>query len=124
MPGSSSCARTLIPRELSYQLNPPSRFFSNLLRFLFARRGPQAKSSENRVGLRYARAFEKLGPAFIKLGQVLLTRGEDGDEIVCDLSHLKDQLPPFDGDGAASGRGGAGAGRGHFSRIRRGDRRG
>nr|WP_126422162.1 2-polyprenylphenol 6-hydroxylase [Asticcacaulis excentricus] len=82
----------LIPRELSYQLNPLSRFFSNSLRFFFARRGPQ-----DRVGLRYARAFEKLGPAFIKLGQVLSTRGDIfGDEFIRDLSHLKDQLPPFD----------------------------
>lgn len=82
----------LIPRELSHHLNPATRFFANLLRSLFARKGPQA-----RVGLRYARAFESLGPAFIKLGQVLSTRGDIfGPEFIRDLAHLKDQLPPFD----------------------------
>ncbi|ESQ80957.1 2-polyprenylphenol 6-hydroxylase [Asticcacaulis sp. YBE204] len=82
----------LIPRELSHHLNPVARFFAATLRFFFARRGPQP-----RVGLRYARAFESLGPAFIKLGQVLSTRGDIfGDEFIRDLAHLKDQLPPFD----------------------------
>nr|WP_303657323.1 2-polyprenylphenol 6-hydroxylase [Asticcacaulis aquaticus] len=82
----------LIPRELSHHLNPATRFFAATLRFFFAHRGPQP-----RVGLRYARAFESLGPAFIKLGQVLSTRGDIfGDEFIRDLAHLKDQLPPFD----------------------------
>lgn len=82
----------LIPREMSHHLGPVSRAFAGTLRFLFARRGIQ-----DRVGLRYARAFESLGPAFIKLGQVLSTRGDIfGDAFIRDLSHLKDQLPPFD----------------------------
>lgn len=82
----------LIPRELSHHLSPPARFFGGSLRFWFARRGIQ-----DRVGLRYARAFESLGPAFIKLGQVLSTRGDIfGPEFIRDLAHLKDQLPPFE----------------------------
>ncbi|MFT3996810.1 MAG: 2-polyprenylphenol 6-hydroxylase [Asticcacaulis sp.] len=82
----------LIPHELRDQLSPPLRGLSDLLRLLFARKGAKA-----RVGLRYARAFEQLGPAFIKLGQVLSTRGDIfGEDFIRDLSHLKDQLPPFD----------------------------
>jgi len=83
----------LMPRELRDQLSPPLRLLSDFQRLLFARKGAKA-----RVGLRYARAFEKLGPAFIKLGQVLSTRGDIfGEDFIRDLSHLKDQLPPFDG---------------------------
>ena len=80
----------LIPKELSPLLPPIPRFFAGLLRGLFARR------SRLRVGERYALAFERLGPAFIKLGQVLSTRGDIfGERFIADLTHLKDSLPPF-----------------------------
>lgn len=49
-----------------------------------------------RPGLRLARALEKLGPAFIKLGQALSTRSDlIGEEMAEDLSRLRDRLPPF-----------------------------
>jgi ubiquinone biosynthesis protein len=49
-----------------------------------------------RPGLRLARALEKLGPAFIKLGQVASTRSDlIGEEMAEDLSCLRDALPPF-----------------------------
>ncbi len=49
-----------------------------------------------RPGLRLARALEKLGPAFIKLGQALSTRSDlIGEEMAEDLSRLRDNLPPF-----------------------------
>lgn len=81
----------LMPRELRDQFSPPLRLLSDVLRLLVSRKGVK-----DRVGLRYARAFERLGPAFIKLGQVLSTRGDIfGEDFIRDLSHLKDQLPPF-----------------------------
>jgi len=49
-----------------------------------------------RPGQRLAAAFESLGPAFIKLGQILSTRSDlIGDDVAEDLAMLRDQLPPF-----------------------------
>ncbi len=49
-----------------------------------------------REGERLARAFEELGPTFIKLGQILSTRSDlIGEEAAYDLSRLRDNLPPF-----------------------------
>jgi len=43
-----------------------------------------------------ARAFEKLGPAFIKLGQFLSTRPDlVGEDVANSLGYLRDKLPPF-----------------------------
>ncbi len=42
------------------------------------------------------RALEQLGPAYIKLGQMLATRPDIvGDEVARALEHLQDRLPPF-----------------------------
>lgn len=80
----------LVPRELAPLLPPFPRFIAGLLRAVFARR------SRLRPGERYALAFQELGPAFIKLGQILSTRGDIfGQQFIEDLSHLKDRLPPF-----------------------------
>ena len=50
----------------------------------------------DRPGQRLAAAFEAIGPAFIKLGQMLATRADLlGDEIAGDLALLQDKLPPF-----------------------------
>jgi len=52
--------------------------------------------ARGRPGERLATAFEKLGPAYIKLGQFLATRPDVfGVDVTRDLSHLKDQLPAF-----------------------------
>jgi ubiquinone biosynthesis protein len=49
-----------------------------------------------RPGQRFARALEKLGPAWIKLGQFMATRPDViGVQAATDLSRLKDALPPF-----------------------------
>lgn len=49
-----------------------------------------------RPGQRFARALEKLGPAWIKLGQFMATRPDViGVQAANDLSRLKDALPPF-----------------------------
>jgi len=49
-----------------------------------------------RKGQRFALAFERLGPTFIKFGQALSTRSDlIGDEMADDLGGLRDSLPPF-----------------------------
>jgi ubiquinone biosynthesis protein len=51
---------------------------------------------KRRPGVRLALAMQRLGPAFIKLGQSLATRSDlIGEEIAADLSLLQDRLPPF-----------------------------
>ena len=68
-----------------------------MLRVLFA--GPQAR--QGRPGERLAHALEHLGPAAIKLGQVLSTRADIfGRPFAEDLGRLKDQLAPFPTDKA------------------------
>jgi ubiquinone biosynthesis protein len=47
-------------------------------------------------GERLATALERLGPTFIKFGQMLSTRSDlIGDELAEGLSSLRDRLPPF-----------------------------
>jgi ubiquinone biosynthesis protein len=48
------------------------------------------------AGVRLARALEHLGPAAIKLGQMMATRPDVvGTELAQALEHLQDRLPPF-----------------------------
>ncbi|MDE0813385.1 MAG: 2-polyprenylphenol 6-hydroxylase [Alphaproteobacteria bacterium] len=57
--------------------------------------------AEGRPGQRLAKAFETLGPSFIKLGQALSVRSDlVGEDIADDLSTLQDNLPPFPGEQA------------------------
>ena len=64
-----------------FLLAPPARAFRN--------QRPDA-------GARLAKALEKLGPAYIKLGQMLATRPDIvGAEMAAALEHLQDRLPPF-----------------------------
>ena len=82
----------LAPRELAPQLPAPVRWAGSALRLMS---GPQAR--RGRPGQRLAHALETLGPAAIKLGQLLSTRADIfGSEFSDDLARLKDQLPPFD----------------------------
>jgi len=60
--------------------------------------GPAMALRHNRAdaGTRLGRALEKLGPAYIKLGQMLATRPDIvGAEMARSLEHLQDRLPPF-----------------------------
>jgi ubiquinone biosynthesis protein len=51
---------------------------------------------DKRPGERLALALSELGPAFIKLGQVLSTRSDLlGEQVAEDLAKLQDQLPTF-----------------------------
>jgi ubiquinone biosynthesis protein len=62
-----------------------------LIRLIFGRR-----VGDLRPGERLANALSELGPAFIKLGQVLSTRSDLlGEEVAADLAQLQDQLPAF-----------------------------
>lgn len=63
--------------------------------FAFARLFRRRRGSA-RPGERLAAAFQDIGPAFIKLGQMLATRADLlGDEVAADLAMLQDRLPPF-----------------------------
>lgn len=78
-----------IPREFSAKL-PRS---IKLLRVLLGR-GDRKEGVP--PGERLARALESLGPAYIKLGQVLATRPDIvGSELATALECLQDRLPPF-----------------------------
>jgi ubiquinone biosynthesis protein len=50
-------------------------------------------------GVRLAKALESLGPAYVKLGQVLATRPDlIGADVALALEKLQDRLPPFPAD--------------------------
>ena len=81
----------LMPREITPLLPPWLRPLAGLLH-LFS--GKEARTG--RPGERVGRALEQLGPAAIKLGQVLATRADIfGTQFALDLGRLKDRLPPF-----------------------------
>ncbi len=80
----------LIPKEYARAVPWPMRFVGWWSR-LFALRD-RAKNP----GERLARALERLGPAYIKFGQILSTRTDMLDEdFARGLSRLKDKVPPF-----------------------------
>jgi ubiquinone biosynthesis protein len=80
----------LVPREYLDAM-PPSLKFARFVLGI----GP-TKDKDLPPGQRLARALESLGPAHIKLGQVLATRPDlVGDDIAHALEQLQDRLPPF-----------------------------
>ncbi len=84
-------ADAVLPQAAEPLLPPGGRVAARLLRLLA---GPQAK--RGRPGERLALALEQLGPAAIKLGQVLSTRADIfGAAFAEDLGRLKDALAPF-----------------------------
>lgn len=55
-----------------------------------------SRKQTGRPGERLARAFQDLGPSFIKVGQMLSTRSDLlGEQMAADLARLQDKLPPF-----------------------------
>ncbi len=81
----------LLPREAAHLAPAPARVSAAILRILAG-----GAAARGRPGERLGRAFEALGPAAIKLGQLLSTRADIfGTEFADDLGRLKDRLPPF-----------------------------
>lgn len=79
----------ILPGMYQSRLPFPAKLAGKILRLF----GGGAKG---RPGKRLATALEKLGPAYIKLGQFLATRPDVfGSEVTADLDRLKDKLPPF-----------------------------
>ena len=79
----------LLPREFAHLAPTPLRVFASVTRL-------GAKTKDKRPGERLAAAFEKLGPAYVKLGQFMATRPDIiGFEMADDLSRLQDKMPPF-----------------------------
>src|SRR5262245_728544 len=68
-----------------------------VLRFARLLSRPRAAAGTGtRPGQRLVAALTELGPAFIKLGQMLSTRADLlGDDVAADLSLLQDRLEPF-----------------------------
>ena len=80
----------LFPKE--YEALLPS--WARLVRRLLG--SGRARNESTPPGVRLAHALESLGPAYIKLGQVLATRADIvGDEVATALAQLQDRLPPF-----------------------------
>ncbi len=68
----------------------PARWFGRLGRLIA---DPQRAANP---GVRFARALEQLGPAYVKLGQFLATRGDILDPAFVEgLATLKDKAEPF-----------------------------
>ncbi len=56
----------------------------------------QLRAAKPGAGARLAQALEHLGPAYIKLGQMLANRPDIvGSDVAAALQHLQDRLPPF-----------------------------
>ncbi|WP_298916075.1 AarF/UbiB family protein [uncultured Algimonas sp.] len=80
----------LVPKEYEPFVPGPVRFVAGVSRFFSIR------DRDDNPGARFANALEKLGPAYIKFGQILSTRGDMFDPVFAEgLSRLKDKVPPF-----------------------------
>ena len=79
----------LIPREFAHLAPGPLRVLGTLTRI-------GARGRDRRPGERLAAAFERLGPAYVKLGQFMATRPDIiGFDMAADLGRLQDKMPAF-----------------------------
>jgi len=79
----------LLPEEYRARLPWSARVARRILGF------GQTKET-GLLGVRLAHALERLGPAYIKLGQMLATRPDIvSEDVARSLEHLQDRLPPF-----------------------------
>jgi ubiquinone biosynthesis protein len=79
----------LFPAEYMTLMSPRVRFLRRVL-------GSGRVQDGTSPGGRLARALESLGPAHVKLGQVLATRPDIvGSDVALELEGLQDRLPPF-----------------------------
>lgn len=84
----------LIPAEVSHHLPAPVRFIGAMTRI--GARKTDAQGRPLRPGERLADAFEKMSPAYVKLGQFMATRPDIiGFDMARDLGRLQDRMPPF-----------------------------
>ncbi|NWG52764.1 MAG: 2-polyprenylphenol 6-hydroxylase [Hydrogenophilaceae bacterium] len=80
----------LLPKEYRERMPLRYRLIGDLMRLVARRRKPRT------VGARLAAALERLGPAYVKVGQFLATRPDMiGVTAAQELGRLKDRLPPF-----------------------------
>ena len=80
----------LVPAEYVSVVPWPVRFIGAISRIF------SIGNRKGNAGERFARALQDLGPAYIKFGQILATRGDMFDpEFARGLSVLKDKVPPF-----------------------------
>ncbi|MGD9966327.1 MAG: 2-polyprenylphenol 6-hydroxylase [Hyphomonadaceae bacterium] len=80
----------LLPEEYYDQYSVPLQATHTALRVFAKRRRGKT------VGVRLAKALERLGPAYVKVGQFLATRPDMiGVTVAQELGRLKDRLPPF-----------------------------
>ncbi|OQW58013.1 MAG: hypothetical protein A4S17_12160 [Proteobacteria bacterium HN_bin10] len=80
----------LLPEEYYDQYSVPLQATHTALRIFTKRRRGKT------VGVRLAKALERLGPAYVKVGQFLATRPDMiGVAVAQELGRLKDRLPPF-----------------------------
>lgn len=81
---------SLVPAEYAKLVPWPIRLFGAISRIV------SIGNRKGNAGERFANALEDLGPAYIKFGQILSTRGDMFDaEFAEGLSRLKDKVPPF-----------------------------
>jgi len=80
----------LLPKEYRNRMPLRYRLLGDFMRLFARRRKPRT------VGARLAAALERLGPAYVKVGQFLATRPDMiGVTAAQELGRLKDRLPPF-----------------------------
>lgn len=80
----------LLPEEYYERYPVPLQATHTLMRLVAKRRRGRS------VGERLAKALERLGPAYVKVGQFLATRPDMiGVTVAQELGRLKDRLPPF-----------------------------
>jgi ubiquinone biosynthesis protein len=85
----------LVPQE--YRDRAPTLL--KIAQFVLGGRGNE--DGGEAPGVRLAHALESLGPAYIKLGQILATRPDIiGNDVARALECLQDRLPPFSDDDA------------------------
>lgn len=81
---------SFVPVEYAALVPWPIRVFGAISRIF------SIGNRKGNAGERFANALEDLGPAYIKFGQILSTRGDMFDaEFAEGLSRLKDKVPPF-----------------------------
>ena len=80
--------------DVALSLTPKGSFPATMLGLLSTLKSARAK--KRGAGVNLAQALKRLGPTYIKLGQILSTRADlIGDQAALDLSALQDQLDPF-----------------------------